>query len=137
MDSNFTNINATLINAQFDFNISKKVNQVSVEQTDEIVINEIREHYFELVIVRRLSLSKIDQTLAEAVFNVRINTEKMETVNSITEKIKAGMPILGNVFSRISLVISQITSQSLYGPIVTVPACDKNVSVRTNQKETE
>ena len=138
MDSNFTSMNATLINAQFNFNVAKKTSQISIDQIDEIVIRKIQEHHFGLVITRRLSISQIDQVLAEAVFNVRIDTDNTETVSSITQKIKDGMPILGNVFSRISLVISQITSQSPYGPVITVPSYDKNkVILRVFQEETE
>ena len=136
MDGNFTGMNATLINAQFNFNVTKKINQISVDQVDEIVIGKIQEHNFGLIITRRLSISQIDQVLAEATFNVRIDIESTETTSSITDKIKDGMPILGNVFSRISLVISQITSQSPYGPIITVPVYDKNkVVIRTLQEE--
>lgn len=138
MDSNFTGMNATLISAQFNFNVTKKISQISVDQADEIVIGKIQEHHFGLIITRRLSLSQVDQVLAEATFDVRINTENTETASSITDKVKDGMPILGNVFSRISLVISQITSQSPYGPIITVPAYDKNkVAIRVLQEENE
>lgn len=133
MDSNFTSMNAVLINAQFNFNIAKKVNQVTVDQTDEIVIDKIGEHHFELLVTRRLSLLQVDQTLAEATFHVRVNTENSETVSSITDRINLGLPLLGNVFSRISLVISEITSQSPYGPLITAPACDKNVTIKANE----
>ena len=138
MDSNFTGMNSTLINAQFDFNVAKKINQISVDQTDEIVIGKIYEHHFGLIITRRLSVSQIGQVLAEATFNVRINTENTETISGITDKIKNGMPMLGNVFSKISLVISQITSQSPYGPIITVPAYDKDkTTIRVVETDTE
>lgn len=136
MDSNFTSINATLVNAKFNFNVAKKINQISVDQLDEIVIGKVYEHHFELTITRRLNLLPMDQVLAEATFNVRINTENTETVNSITDKVKVGMPMLGNVFSRVSLVISQITSQGPYGPIITVPAYDSNkIAIRIDREE--
>ena len=126
MDSNFTGMNANLIKAQFNFNVVKKANQISVDQTDEIIIGKIYEHYFELSVTRRLSLSQTGQILVQATFNVRIDTENTENVDSITEKIRGDLPMLVNVFSRISLVISQMTSHSQYGPLITVPAYDKN-----------
>ncbi len=132
MNNNFTDINAVLVNANFNFNIAKKTSQLTVNQADEITISKVCDHHFELIITRRLTLLPAEQTLAEASFNVRINTESAETESSITEKIKGGLSALGTVFSRISLVISQITSQGPYGPIITAPLYDKNkVIIRT------
>lgn len=128
---NIKGISAIMTAARFDFQTRDGITNYSVEQNDSFIIKKIKESSVELEVCRELKLKEIDLIMAQVIFMVNIDCEDCETENSIEEEIRRGIPVLSNVFSRISLMISEATSNSQFGPIVTMPTYDnKKVSIK-------
>lgn len=92
---------------------------VSVEDMVEIV--EIVEKEIVMKITRNLKFNPSDEMELSVTYIATLQTKYNITREEFENDLKQGMPILNNVFSRIALTIGDITSQSILGPILTIP----------------
>ena len=121
--------------ARFDFLIPDAAEGFAVEQKDKIIIKEVIEPSAKLEISRKLVLREMKHTMAEVAFEFNLDTEKGECVETLQERIRTGIPALSNAFSRLSLVISEATNFSIFGPIITMPTYDREkVEVVTTER---
>ena len=93
---------------------------VSIEDTIEVV--DIFEKEIALKITRRLNFNPSDEMELEVTFMASMQTKYDVKKEEFEADVKAGMPILNNVFSRIALTIGNMTSQTILGPMLTIPA---------------
>ena len=117
---NVVAINSYLVKAEFSFAVSNKV-PISIEIGDVIEIKDIQEKKVILSVSRTIKINDSNINLAIVEFEVQIDTIVQETLETVETKLNNGTPIYGNVFSRISLNISENTAFSHFGPIVTMP----------------
>ena len=93
---------------------------VSIEDTIEVV--DIFEKEIALKVIRKLNFNPSDEMELEVTFMASIQTKYDVKKDEFEADVKAGLPILNNVFSRIALTIGNMTSQSILGPMLTIPA---------------
>lgn len=92
---------------------------VSVEDVVEVV--EIVEKEIVMKITRNLNFNPSEDMLLNVTYIATLQTKYNITREEFEADLKQGLPILNNVFSRIALTIGDITSQSILGPILTIP----------------
>ena len=125
--------NIVLLSSHFNFQKSKEITQVSINTSDKIKINDVLDDAFVLIVSRKINFEPTKETYVEVVFETTVGTTDKETVDSIVRSIKEGSSLLGNVFARASLLISQITSASAFGPIITAPMYNtKTIEIETD-----
>lgn len=93
---------------------------VSIEDTIEVV--DVFEKEIALKVKRRLVFNPSDEMELEVTFMASLQTKYDVKKEEFEADVKAGLPILNNVFSRIALTIGNMTSQSILGPMLTIPA---------------
>ena len=88
---------------------------------DSIEINEIFEKEIVMKITRNLKFNPSDEMVLSVTYIATMQTKYNVTHEEFEADIKQGLPILNNVFSRIALTIGELTSQTILGPILTIP----------------
>ena len=119
-------ISFVLSEANCCFNLDTKEAQLTINLEDRVVVNEINDNKITMSVSRKLFSSNIKKLLVTVEFVVNLDLSSDISYDELKERIRSGMPLLSNVFSRISAVISGITNYSLLGPVVTIPNYDKN-----------
>ncbi len=103
-------------------------NEISVSVQDSINILEIRENETILDVSRVLSLGPKTDTFVKVGFEVVIECDNPIEKQNIIDALKSKSISLVMVFSKASLLISQTTSMSPFGVIVTPPSYDPKVT---------
>ena len=93
----------------------------NVTINDFVEIVEIIEKEIVMKISRNLNFNPSEDMTLNVTYIATLQTKYNITREEFENDLKQGMPILNNVFSRIALTIGDITSQSILGPILTIP----------------
>ena len=117
----YSNVNVVLMNATYNFEKVDGELQISLNTTDTISIEKVLEKSFIVYVSRRLWFEPMSNTYVQVAYEVQIATNEKESVAGITQAIKEGNSAFGAIFTKASLLISQITNESAFGPIITVP----------------
>ena len=117
----YSNVNVVLMNATYNFEKVDGELQISLNTTDTISIEKVLEKSFIVYVSRRLWFEPMSNTYVQVAYEVQIATNEKESVAGITTAIKEGNSAFGAIFTKASLLISQITNESAFGPIITVP----------------
>ena len=117
----YSNVNVVLMNATYNFEKVDGELQISLNTTDTISIEKVLEKSFIVYVSRRLWFEPMSNTYVQVAYEVQISTNEKESVAGITKAIKEGNSAFGAIFTKASLLISQITNESAFGPIITVP----------------
>ena len=128
--NNYDNIKATLIGCEYRFDKEKtKSNDIKLSYQDRIIISSIRDDKIDFVAERKLRLNGNEDSFIIVKFETSIIIEKPISKEQFGEDIRKGLPLLGGVYSKISLMISEISSMSPFGAIITPPLYSKNMEV--------
>ena len=117
----YSNLNAVLTNATYNFEKAEGELQISIHTTDTISIEKISEKRGVVLASRKLCFEPLSNTYIQVTYEVQIGTNEKESVAGITQAIKEGNSTFGAIFTKASLLISQITNEGAFGPIITVP----------------
>ncbi len=118
--SNFNISNVVLKNVQYNFaNPDRK--SISISVNDIIEVLEVDETNALLKVVRELSLGPDTDSYVRINYEVSVENEEMLTKAIILEALRNKTIGLVGVFSKISLLMSQVTNLSPFGIIVTPP----------------
>lgn len=121
MKKNYKAIRANLSKVRFDYNeviLVEKTN-LSVNSFDKIFIEEIRDNEIVLRISRQL---EVLSTIIETECIVNVATDKLITKDEFCKDVRdGGIQLLNVAFSKISLTISNVTSHSAIGALITPP----------------
>ena len=117
----YSNLNVVLTNAIYNFEKAEGELQISINTTDTISIEKILEKSFVVLSSRKLCFEPLSNTYIQVTYEVQIGTNEKESVAGITQAIKEGNSAFGAIFAKASLLISQITNEGAFGPIITVP----------------
>ena len=117
----YSNLNAVLTKATYNFEKAEGELQISINTTDTISIEKISEKSFIVLASRKLCFEPLSNTYIQVTYEVQIGTNEKESVAGITQAIKEGNSAFGAIFTKASLLISQITNEGAFGPIITVP----------------
>lgn len=94
---------------------------ISISLHDSIGVMEIQEKEIALRVKRELDFGDGTDSYVSVEYEVRLESKTNETKESILEALNAGVSELSVVFSRISLLVSQLTQASPLGVLVTAP----------------
>lgn len=121
----YKRIKTELLNVNFKFIEPQKAGLVEVSVNDKIKISEILDDEIELLLTRTIILDKTSMCLSVD-FAVSILTSKKVIKEELVADLKKGIPILSIAYSKISMLIADITNASPMGAFITSPNCDKN-----------
>lgn len=123
--SEFLGVKTHVKNIEYNFQEPQKDGYIELEIKDEIEINEMTDEYIKTSAIRKLIFKNIENTFLNVTFDMNIKISKPITKDCFIEKIKNGKGIISaNVYSKISLLISNITNMCPLGTIITPPTYD-------------
>ncbi len=93
--------------------------EISIEE--KIVIKKITDDKIDCEVSRTVKFHPLQDCSFSATFFTQIMTEKPVTKEQFIADLKKGLPIMGIVFSQISLAIAQLSNMTNFGAIVTPP----------------
>ena len=111
-----TNLLSSNIHIKNQGNVHYNVSVADVVEVVEIVEKEIV-----MKITRNLNFNPSEDMLLNVTYIATLQTKYNITREEFETDLKQGLGILNNVFSRIALTIGELTSQSILGPILTIP----------------
>ena len=116
----FSISNPILKKIQYDFLIPDK-KTISISIDDFIQIVEIDEKKALVCISRELSLDRTKEIYIKISYDVSIESDEDIEKDMLIKELQSKTISMTSVFSKISLLISQITSMSPFGIIVSPP----------------
>lgn len=126
--TNYNISNLLLTNINYNFTKPDK-SRINVCVNDAIKIHKINDKQVDLFVSRVLNFGENTNTYLNIVYEVSLEfskeMSKEETINLLAKKTSGLTP----VFSKISLLISQITNSSPFGVIVTPPIYDPKEAI--------
>ena len=123
MSNKYSIINSNLIMASFNLYNIKSDDKIIIQDT--ISFKSIIDNIIIAYVLRYISCSDAEKSLVNVTYEIKLKSEDGD-LDSVAEDIKSGINIFSNVFSRISLTISELTNASLLGAVITPPMYDKN-----------
>lgn len=123
MSNKYSIINSNLIMASFNLYNIKSDDKIIIQDT--ISFKSIIDNIIIAYVSRYISCSDAEKSLVNVTYEIKLKSEDGD-LDSVAEDIKSGINIFSNVFSRISLTISELTNASLLGAVITPPMYDKN-----------
>ena len=118
--SKFVGVKSHLLAVQYNFQESNKEDMIEVTVEDTIEINEINNEFVNTVVCRKLLFNKLENTYLNVSFDMSIKLSEPITKEEFIKEIKKSQ-ILMNLYSKISLIISNITNMCPLGAIITPP----------------
>lgn len=112
--------NLTLINSVYRFT-KPDPKLISITVDDTIRVIEIQEKEIVLCIARELNFGEGTDSFIKVEYEVNLESKDSETKETILAALTAGVSELSVAFSKISLLISQLTQASPFGVLVTAP----------------
>ena len=112
--------NLTLINSVYRFT-KPDPKLISITVDDTIRVVELQEKEIVLCIARELNFGEGTDSFIKVEYEVNLESKDSETKETILTALTAGISELSVAFSKISLLISQLTQASPFGVLVTAP----------------
>ena len=126
MNNKYIKIKSDLYKCEFNYEKEENVNSVEIAFDDKLILNKIEENKIRAKLQRNLSFKPLVQTYVKVYYELTIETASEINKDTFFADIRKGIPLLANVFSRTSLVISQLTNASVFGPVITPPGYDNH-----------
>lgn len=121
--NNYKLTSIMLKNVQYNFtNPDRKL--ISLSVYDSIKICEIFDNQAILQVNRELSYGEKTDSYIRIFYEVSITNDEAVSKDNLSESLKNKSINLSSVFSKISLLISEITNLGVFGPLVTAPNYD-------------
>lgn len=117
--SEFNVSSISLNNAQYNFCANEKTMKISVNDSVEIVI--ILKRKALIKVMRVLTLEPTNDSYVKLSCDVVLEKEEEFSKEDITSSLRNGSINLVGAFSKMSLLMSQITNMSPIGTIITPP----------------
>ena len=112
--------NLTLINSVYRFT-KPDPKLISITVDDTIRVVELQEKEIVLCIARELNFGEGTDSFIKVEYEVNLESKDSETKETILTALTACISELSVAFSKISLLISQLTQASPFGVLVTAP----------------
>ncbi len=126
----YKNVKSILVNSLYNFNREAvKKGAIEVAYSDKIIIKTIFNDKIMCDIERSVNLGISDDSIIKVVFEVIIAIDEPIQKQEFVEDIKKGISALSNVYSKVSLLISEISNMSPFGAIITPPIYDKKIII--------
>lgn len=125
--SDFNITNAILKNVQYNFeNLNGRDITISIDDSIEII--GIDDNEAELNVSRALSVKPESNVYIKISYTVSIKNSEKFTRDTILENLRTKAINLIGVYSKISLLMTQITNLSPFGTIVTPPTYEPKIA---------
>ena len=121
MKKNYKSMNGFLVKLDYNFEELKNLTTISIETKDIIRLNEVSDKSINFSVKRNMVFTPFTNTYIKVEFNVTTDLTSPINKETFFEDIKTGLPQLTSIFSKISLVISELTNMSPFGALITSP----------------
>ncbi len=126
MNKTYKNMKSMLMVVDYHFEHDNSDKDITLETHEAIEINSISDSNIMLTVERKLVFTGLSNTYLKVVYDVNISLVEKITKSKFEKDIRKGLPILGDVFSDISLIVAQITDKSPFGAIISPPMYDED-----------
>ena len=113
-----------LMAVDYHFEHDNGERDITLETYESIEINSISESNIMLTVARKLVFTGLSNTYLQVVYDVNITLAEKITKSKFEKDVRKGLPILGDIFSDISLIVAQVTDKSPFGAIISPPMYD-------------
>lgn len=120
----YFNIKSDLVSCESKFIDDGTVKSVKLEIKDSLSIDKIKKEKINLIVKREIKFSPLTNAYVNIAYSVVLETNEEIEKAQLIKDLKEGIMILGNVYSRISLITAQITNESMFGAVITPPMYD-------------
>ena len=110
-----------LMAVDYHFEHDNSERDITLETYESIEINSISDSNIMLRVARKLVFTGLSNTYLQVVYDVNISLAEKITKSKFEKDVRKGLPILGDVFSDISLIVAQVTDKSPFGAIISPP----------------
>ena len=122
MNKQFQGIKTHLNNINFNFEKPEKNGYIDIEIIDKIKIIEINNDIVDFNVIRDLKFKSLVNSYIHVVFESSIKSTEIITKEEFIEAVKKDVSMIsGAVFTKISLLIANVTNMSPLGTIITPP----------------
>ena len=121
MKKNYKSMNGFLVKLDYNFEELKNLTTINIETKDIIRLNEVSDKSINFSVKRNMVFTPFTNTYIKVEFNVTTDLTSPINKETFFEDIKTGLPQLTSIFSKISLVISELTNMSPFGALITSP----------------
>lgn len=121
---NYFNIKCELESCESKIIDEGTVKAVKLEVNDSISIEKIKKEKINLIVKRAIKFTPLANAYVNMAYSVSLETNEEIEKAQLIKDLKEGIMILGNVYSRISLITAQITNESMFGAVITPPMYD-------------
>lgn len=112
--------NLTLVSSEYKFS-KPDPKLISIAVNDTIKVVAIQEKDIALNVARVLDFGKGTDSFIKVEYEVNLESKCSETKESVLAALNDGVSELSVAFSKISLLVSQLTQASPFGVLVTAP----------------
>lgn len=127
MDKKIVGIKTQLINTDYNLVEPSKGEIIDIDVEDKIEILDIKENIVNFNVIRKLNYKSLHNSYINVTFKTSIKFIENISKEEFCEILKSDVSLLsGPVYSKISLLISNITALSFLGIIVTPPTYNLN-----------
>ena len=92
-----------------------------LEVSDSISIEKIKNEKAHLIVKRLIKFTPLTNAYVSVAYRTVLEAKEAIEKKQLVKDLKEELPFLGIVYSRISLVIAQITNESMFGAVITPP----------------
>ena len=124
MNKTYKNMKSMLMAVDYHFEHDNGERDITLETYESIEINSISESNIMLTVARKLVFTGLSNTYLQVVYDVNITLAEKITKSKFEKDVRKGLPILGDIFSDISLIVAQVTDKSPFGAIISPPMYD-------------
>ena len=121
MNKTYKNMKSMLMAVDYHFEHDNSERDITLETYESIEINSISDSNIMLRVARKLVFTGLSNTYLQVVYDVNISLAEKITKSKFEKDVRKGLPILGDVFSDISLIVAQVTDKSPFGAIISPP----------------
>ena len=125
MNKTYKIFKSALKRVDYQFEDDNSENEIALNTKDKIGIKEINESSAVLSVERKLIFEGLKNVYLDVAYDVSLSYAKAMDKKKFIADIKKGLPLLGEVYSEISLIIAQITDKSPFGAIISPPMHDE------------
>lgn len=132
---NYLKCKSVLLMCESKFINDGTAKSAELEINDSISVEKIKKETANLIVSRTINFTPLVNAYVKVAYSVNLVSDGEIDKEQLKNDLKEEIMILSNVYSRISLLISQITNEGMFGAVITPPMYEgKQVELIDNCK---
>lgn len=132
---NYLKCKSVLLMCESKFINDGTAKSAELEINDSISVEKIKKETANLIVSRTINFTPLVNAYVKVAYSVNLVSDGEIDKEQLKNDLKEEIMILSNVYSRISLLISQITNEGMFGAVITPPMYEgKQVEIIDNCK---